>query len=258
MNILCIGDVVGSAGCSFLRAHLPALKKLKAVDMVVVNGENSADGNGILPASAGYLFDSGVDVITTGNHVFRRREVYNLLEQNERLLRPANYPDAAPGTGFVVVDFGYTRAAVINLLGTVYLEALRCPFETADRLITRARAEDARVILLDFHAEATAEKKALAFYLDGRVTAVFGTHTHTQTADEQILPDGTGFITDLGMTGPYHSVLGAQPELAIRKMKDKMPVRFAAAEGPCFLNGCLFQVDPQTGRCIACERISIS
>lgn len=257
MNILCIGDVVGSAGCAFVRTHLPALKKQKAVDLVIANGENSADGNGILPASAEHLFTSGVDVITTGNHVFRRREIYETLEKNPRVLRPANYPAGAPGCGFTVVDVGYTRVAVGNLMGVAFLESLACPFETADRLTRLAREEDAPVLLLDVHAEATAEKKALAYYLDGRVSAVFGTHTHTQTADEQILPGGAGFITDLGMTGPYQSVLGVKPELAIRKMKEKLPVRFAAAEGPCFLCGCLFGVDPKSGRCTACERIEI-
>lgn len=258
INILCIGDVCGSAGCAILRRTLPGFKKLKAIDMVVANGENSADGNGILPGSAEHLFTSGVDVITGGNHTFQRREAYPLFEKNRDLLRPANYPDSAPGRGMVMVDCGFTTVAVINLMGVVFLEPLACPFETADRLVGEAKAAGARVILLDFHAEATAEKRAMGFYLDGKISALFGTHTHVQTADEQILPGGTGYISDLGMTGPVQSVLGIKPELAIAKMKEKLPVRFENAAGECMVNGCIFSVDTSAGLTSSVERVNFS
>lgn len=254
MKILCVGDVVGSAGCEMLRKQLPALRREHHIDLTIVNGENSADGNGITPDSAEHIFTSGADVITGGNHTFRRREIHALLEDNDRLLRPANYPESAPGSGYAVIDMGYTTVAVINLLGVVYMEPLTDPFERAEQLVAKAKADGAKVIVIDMHAEATAEKKALAYHLDGRVSAIFGTHTHVQTADEQVLPDGTGFITDVGMTGPYNSVLGVKPELAIQKMKDKLPVRFSTAEGACQLNACIFTVDAG-GKCTNCERI---
>lgn len=257
MNILCIGDVCGSIGCDFLRAKLPAFKKLKAIDMVIANGENSADGNGIMPASAEHLFSSGVDVITGGNHSFQRREAMNLYDNNDRVLRPANYPAGTPGNGTAILDFGYTSVAVINLLGVVYLPSMDDPFVSADRLVKQAKDSGAKIIILDFHAEATAEKRGIGFYLDGKVSAVFGTHTHVQTADEQILPHGTGYITDLGMTGPVQSVLGVKPEIAISKMKNKLPVRFENADDPCMLNGCIFEIDPYNGKTVDIERVNI-
>ncbi len=257
MRILCIGDVCGSIGCDFLRQRLPSLKKQRNIDMVVVNGENSADGNGILPASAAHLYDSGAHVITGGNHTFRRREIFPLLEEDETLLRPANFPASAPGRGIAYVDFGYVTVAVISLLGVVYMEPLDCPFHTADALVEEAKAAGARIILVDFHAEATAEKRALGFYLDGRVSALFGTHTHVQTADACLLPQGTGYITDLGMTGPIESVLGVQPQLSIAKMKDKLPVRFQLEKGACMLNGCIFEVDHKTGKTLSVEAVDI-
>ncbi len=241
MNILCIGDVVGSAGCDMLAKKLPSLKRLYNVDAVIVNGENSADGNGISAQSAQSISNAGADVITTGNHAFRQGSAWHLFEDNHRVLRPSNLPDAASGSGYCTVDFGYTKMAVINILGTAFMEPLSCPFEAADRLVDKAEKDGASIIMVDIHAEATAEKKALAFYLAGRVSAVFGTHTHVQTADAQVI-DGTGFITDLGMTGPFRSVLGVKPELAIRKLKDKLPVRFANADGECVLEGCVFTV----------------
>lgn len=258
MNILCIGDVCGDAGCDFLREVLPGLKKLKGIDLVIANGENSAASNGITPQSAEHLLTSGVDIITGGNHSFRRREMYSLLEHSDRILRPANYPDSTPGGGFTIVDCGYALVAVINLLGVVYLESLNCPFETADRLIQRAKDEGADIIMVDFHAEATSEKRAMGFYLDSRVSAVFGTHTHVQTADEQILPRGTGYITDLGMTGPIQSVLGVSSDTIITKFKDKMPIRFDFAKGDCMLNGCIFCIDHKTGLTTEVERINIT
>ena len=255
MNILCIGDVVGSPGCQFLRAHLPALKKTKGIDLVIANGENSADGNGITPASAEYLLDSGVDVITTGNHSFRRRESYDFYDSCETLLRPANYPAGAPGKGMCIVDMGRVQVGVINLMGTVYLESLPCPFETLEKLLKTPDLP--KIIVVDFHAEATSEKLALGYYLDGRVSALWGTHTHVPTADEWVYPHGTGYITDLGMTGPIESVLGVEPGQSVETFLGGLPGRYRNPDGPCKLQGAIFTLDSATGLCTAVERVEI-
>ena len=255
MNILCVGDVVGSAGCRFLRRTLPAFKRQYSVDVCIVNGENAADGNGLTPSAAKHLFDSGADVITGGNHIFRRQELYEVLDASPALLRPANYPKSAPGRGFCVIDRGRYQVTVINLLGVVYMEPLACPFDTLDMLLEQAG--NPKFCVVDFHAEATAEKKALAFYADGRISALFGTHTHVQTADEQILPSGTGYITDVGMTGPYLSVLGIRPEHAVARMRGKIPVRFGIAEGSCNLNAVLINLSDATGKTISIERLNL-
>lgn len=257
MKILAIGDVFGKSGCDFLLKKLPTLKKEHAIDLVIANGENSAEGNGILPSSAETLFAAGVDVITGGNHTLRRKEIFNMLEENEFLLRPANLPSSIPGKGITYVDLGYTIVAVINILGVVYLESLSCPFETADKLINEAKQNGAKIIVVDFHAEATSEKRALGFYLDGKVSCIFGTHTHVQTSDEQILPNNTGYITDIGMTGVIDSVLGVEKNIIIQKMKDKLPVKFYGATGDCELNGCIFDVDKSTGFTKLVQRIKV-
>ena len=255
MKILCVGDVVGSAGCRQLERVLPAVKRQYGVDICIVNGENSADGNGITPFSAEALFRFGADVITTGNHVFHRREIYDRIDLCDGIVRPANYPSSAPGCGVFVVDKGRFQVAIINVMGQVYMDTLACPFETLDAILADTALPKVRIV--DFHAEATAEKKALAYYADGRITALVGTHTHVQTADEQILPNGTGFITDLGMTGPVQSVLGIRPELAIEKMRGKLPVRFAVADGECRMDAVLLTVDAASGKTKAIERLSI-
>lgn len=257
MIVLAIGDVVSSSGCEFLRKRLPALKKQYNADLVVVNGENSADGNGITPYSAQHILDSGADVITGGNHSFRRREIYDTLSSNPFILRPDNFPNSAPGSGYCVVDKGSYLAAVINIQGTVYMDALESPFDCADRLVKRAQDDGCKVIIVDFHAEATSEKKAMGYYLEGKVSAVLGTHTHTPTADAQIIGDKTAYITDLGMTGPYNSVLGIRPEQSISLMKDKLPVRFSAAEGECYLCGAVIDIDKATGVAKSIEPIQI-
>lgn len=254
MNILAIGDVVGSIGCRFLRSHLPTLKKMKAIDLVIVNGENSADGNGLTPVSVQYLLDSGADVVTSGNHSFRRKESYSLYDSCETLLRPANFPPSAPGKGFCIVDMGRIQVGVINLMGVVYMESMESPFDCADRILAKGMP---KITLVDFHAEATGEKRSFGYYLDGRVSAVFGTHTHVQTADECVLPNGTGYISDLGMTGPIQSVLGVKPELVIQKMRTKMPVRFDLSDGDCKINGVIFNIDERTGKTISVERLDI-
>jgi metallophosphoesterase (TIGR00282 family) len=195
-----------------------------------------------------------VDVITTGNHCFRRKESYELYDSSESLLRPANFPSSVPGKGLCVVDMGRIQVGVINLMGVVYMESMDSPFDVADKLLTGGIP---KITLVDFHAEATGEKRSLAYYLDGRVSAIFGTHTHVQTADECVLPNGTGYISDLGMTGPVNSVLGVKPELVIQKMRTKMPVRFDLAEGTCRMECVIFQIDEKTGKTVSVERLQI-
>ncbi|MDR1253462.1 MAG: TIGR00282 family metallophosphoesterase [Oscillospiraceae bacterium] len=253
MNILAIGDVVGSIGCEFLRSKLSTIKRENAIDLVIANGENSADGNGITPFSAKFLFDSGVDVITTGNHAFKRREIYSFFENNPRLIRPSNFPaNSTPGKGFCTVNVKNSQVYIINLMGTVYIDNLLCPFRTIDKLLEKTTN---LITLVDFHAEATSEKKALGFYLDGRISALFGTHTHVPTADETILPKGTGYVTDLGMTGVIHSCLGVKPEIVIRKFFTKMPMRFINAEGACELDSVIFSIDEKSGKVNSVKRL---
>lgn len=254
MKILTIGDIVSKQGCDYLRQTLPALKWEYGADIVIANGENSAVGNGILPQSAKFIFDSGVDVITLGNHALKRPEICDYLDESEFIIRPANYHSSAPGKGMVIVDKGCCLVAVINLQGIVYLDNNLNPFDVIDVKIEEARAEGAKIIIVDFHAEASSEKRAMGFYTDGRISALVGTHTHVQTSDEQILPCGTGYITDLGMTGPYYSVLGVSPEKAIQKMKTNLPVRFTSEDGPCSLEGCFIEIDNKTGKTIHIER----
>jgi metallophosphoesterase (TIGR00282 family) len=242
-----------------LSKTLPKLKREYAIDFTVVNGENSADGNGITPLSADMLCSAGADVITGGNHSLRRKEVYPLLESNPFILRPDNLSEAEFGSGYCLVDFGHTLVAVFNLSGKVYLENQKadCPFKAADALIEKAKNDGAKIIVVDFHAEATSEKRALGFYLDGKVSVVFGTHTHVQTADSQILQNGTGYITDLGMTGPKDSVLGVKKEIIINRLKSNDMSKFELADGECILNGCIFDVDNSTGKTTRVERICI-
>jgi metallophosphoesterase (TIGR00282 family) len=238
---------------------LPTLKREKAIDMVIINGENSADGNGVTPQSADYLFAVGADVLTGGNHSFRRSEVYDYLDNNNFCLRPHNLKEAENGKGYCVCDFGRTQVAVINLSGKIYLERLGadCPFAAVDELIDKAKNDGIKIIVVDFHAEATSEKRALGLYLDGKVSAFFGTHTHVQTADEQILQNGTGYITDLGMTGPRDSVLGVKKDIIINRLKSNDMSKFELANGECMLNGCIFEVDEKSGKTIKVERICI-
>ena len=252
MRILCIGDVVGTSGCHFLREHLPAFKRQQQIDLVICNGENSADGNGITVRSAEYLFASGVDVITLGNHSFRRREVFPFFDENPFIIRPYNYPSSeTPGRGYCVVDMGYTSAAVINLMGQQFMDAsMDNPFTAIDKILSEI---DAKIILVDFHAEATSEKRAMGLYLDGRVSAVFGTHTHVLTADAEVLPNGTGYITDIGMTGVIDSCLGVKKDIIIRRFLTKLPERFDLADGACKLDCVIFDIDRKSGKCTAAQ-----
>lgn len=255
MNILCIGDVVGGNGCNFLRSKLSSLKRNYGIDLVIANGENASDGNGITPSAARHLFDSGVDIITLGNHTYRRAEVYDYLDETESIIRPYNFPEGAPGHGIVIYDMGIRSIAVINLMGQMYMDNVDCPFAALDKILKENDLPKIKIV--DFHAEATGEKRAFGYFADGRVSAVFGTHTHVQTADECILPKGTGYITDVGMTGTIESVLGVKAELVIKKCKTKLPVRFDYEQGECKMDMVLFNIDEKTGLTRTVKRLSV-
>lgn len=256
VKVLMIGDVVGEPGIKALFAGLGELRHRLGADLVVANGENAAGGFGITLEETRRLLELGVDVITSGNHVWEKKGATELLESEPRLLRPANYPSGAPGRGFAYAEAGDAVWAVINLQGRVGLYPIDCPFKTADALLAEiARDRPGAIVLVDFHAESNEEKEALALYLDGRVTAVAGTHTHVQTADERLLPGGTGYITDLGMTGPEDSVIGVKTEICIRRSLTQIPIKMETAEGRAAIQGVLFSVDPQSHRCVKVERI---
>lgn len=252
MKILFIGDVVGQNSCKELAARLPALKQKHQVDVTVVNGENSADGNGITPFSAGLLLDGGADVITTGNHCFRRADMNPLYEESSVIIRPANFGDGVPGKGWCVLDCGSWQLAVINLIGTAFMQPVDNPFHYVDRILEQI---DTKNIIVDFHAEATSEKKAMGYYLAGRVTAVIGTHTHVQTADEQILDGHTGYITDVGMTGPENSVLGIDKNVIINRLTSYYPQRHVYGDGETLINAVLLDINAKTGQCLDICRI---
>jgi 2',3'-cyclic-nucleotide 2'-phosphodiesterase len=242
MRVLFIGDVVGSPGRQGLRETMPALRERHSPDLVIVNGENSAGGVGITERTARDLFQSGADVITTGNHVYRHREVYDYLDSEEMVVRPANYPQANPGRGHTVIVAGGMRVAVINLSGGVGLRVARSPFDTVDAILGRLEADAA---IVDFHAEVSSEKVAMGWHLDGRAAAVFGTHTHVPTADGRVLPGGTAFISDVGMTGSRTSVLGVKPEQALRSLIAQMPTRFETATDDVWVMGAVVEVNQQ-------------
>ena len=251
-RVMMIGDVVGQAGCEHVRRVLPPFKRERGVDLVIANGENSAEGNGLLPSSARHLYDSGVDVITTGNHALRRRESYELYQSGGPLLRPANFHPSAPGQGYYLYDALRFEVCILNLQGLTYMSPNANPFETADLLL---REHPARITIVDFHAEATSEKIAMGHYLDGRVSLVAGTHTHVPTADERILPGGTGYITDLGMVGGLNSILGVKQQPVIQRFITGLPVRFENDKEDCQLCGILAEIDAETGKTTKIERI---
>ena len=255
MRLLFLGDVVGQGGCEFLMKRLPDYKRKNNIDVCIANAENSAQGNGVTPKSCDMVFSSGVDFITLGNHTFKRPEIMEYLDKNIPVIRPYNFPKGAPGKGVGIIDKGRFRIAVINIQGTVYSDPISNPFWEIDKALEET--DGCKTIIVDFHAEATAEKRAMGFYLDGRVTALVGTHTHVQTADEQLLPKGTAYITDIGMCGPVQSVLGIEPELTIRKFKSNLPVRFENAKGEYSIEGCLIDIDEKTGKAQSIERVNI-
>lgn len=254
MLLLMIGDIIAQVGCDFVRERLPRLKYELNVDVVIANGENSAIGNGITPYSANFLFDSGVDIITTGNHVFKRFEINGYFSKCPALIRPANYHYTAPGSGYYIYDGGSYQLCVINMMGTSYMEPLDCPFATVDAILNKV---ETKLVFVDFHAEATGEKKAFGYYLDGRVSAVIGTHTHVQTADEQLLPHGTAFITDVGMTGPIQSVLGVEPENIIQRLRTHLPIKFNVPETACHMEAVMIEICNKTGQTKNIKRLKI-
>lgn len=248
-----MGDVHGRPGRRAVARRVPVLRKQLAVDFVVANAENSAGGVGLTPKTAAELFEAGVDVLTGGNHTWAKREAYELLDSDPRLVRPANYPPGVPGHGSTVIRKGGLALAVLNLQGRVFMEPLDDPFRVARAEVDRLR-EVTPFVLVDFHAEATSEKQAMGYYLDGRVTAVVGTHTHVQTADERVLPGGTAYITDVGMTGPRDGVIGVDREAILQRFLTQLPVRFEVASGAVQFNAVLVEADG-AGRATSIRRI---
>jgi len=257
MTVLFIGDVIGKPGREALLAKLPSFKRFKGVDLCIANGENSADGDGISADSAQMLFAAGVDIITGGNHSFKQRDVYDFLGQSPFVLRPANYSQDAPGKGICIYDMGMRSLAVINLAGAAFMDLCEHPMLVADKLLASLEPQ-VKSVIVDFHAESTAEKRVLAEYLSGRVTAVIGTHTHVQTADETVLAGGTAFITDVGMCGPVDSVIGVKKELAVERMLTRMPTRFSVASGEVRIDAVLIKIDDKTGKAQGIERVQLT
>lgn len=255
MRLLMIGDIVGRPGRRAVKQNLPDLLADKKIDLVIANGENAAGGNGITREVAREMLSCGVDVITMGNHVWNQKESYTYIEKESRIIRPGNYPPGTPGRGAGIfkakngIDVG-----VVNISGRVFMQELDCPFRKADELVNGLKGK-ADIVIVDFHAEASSEKMAMGWYLDGRVSAVCGTHTHVQTADERVLPGGTAYISDVGMTGPADSVIGVKKELVIEKFITQMPRRFEVAEGLFQFNAAIIEIDPLTARAVHIERI---
>jgi len=255
MNILFIGDIVGSPGREIIKNLLPKLKEEYKLDFVIANAENAAGGSGITPKVAQELFDYGVSVLTSGDHIWKKREIFQIIESDTRILRPLNLPPGAPGRGLGVfkADNG-VKVGVINLQGRVFMEAIECPFRTGIKA-QEALSKETKVIIVDVHAEATSEKVALGWYLDGRVSGVLGTHTHIQTADEKVLPLGCAYITDVGMTGPYDSVIGRRIEDVLSRFITSVPTRFEVSSGNCQLHGVVLDIDEVTGKARSILRI---
>ncbi len=255
MRVLMIGDVVGRTGRYCLRDLLVRIKENYEINFVIANGENSAGGTGITRKVANDIFSYGVDLITTGNHVWDNKDIFNFIDHEERILRPANYPPESPGIGSNIYRVGDISLGVINLMGRVFMPGLDCPFRTAEKEIARLK-KNTNNIIIDFHAEATSEKVALGWFLDGKVSAVFGTHTHVQTADEKILPGSTAFISDVGMTGPVNSIIGVKKELVIEKFITQLPVRFEVSKEPQGqFNAVIVEIDPKNGKAHNIERL---
>lgn len=258
LRVLCIGDVVGESGCAMLQKHINPLREKYKIAATIVNGENSAEGRGIIPRLMVFFKHLKVDVVTSGNHIWDKKDIYPYLEQNKDLLRPANFPSTTPGVGVTLFMCAGQPIAVINVQGRVFMrEHIDCPFKTVESILTYLR-DKTKTIFVDFHAETTSEKSALGYFLDGRVSAVFGTHTHIQTADERILPNGTAYITDLGMVGALNSMLGMKKENIIQQFLNQMPTRYTVeTSGPMLLSGVCIEVDTITGMATMIERIRI-
>lgn len=249
MKILALGDITGVSASEKVCRSLGRIKSEYGIDFTVANGENAASGNGLDRRTAELLLGGGIDVLTSGNHIWQKREMLEYIDENPYIVRPCNYPSGTPGKGsFIFESFGL-RILVMNVLGTVYLDPLCCPFDAVEKLLSENEGRY-DISVLDIHAEATSEKLALANYFDGRIDIIFGTHTHVQTSDCRVFPKGTGYITDLGMCGPIDSILGVKSEKVIEKLRTHMPVRFETPEGECMLNGAVFTYDRSTKRCV--------
>ena len=254
MKILAVGDVVGARAVEYLENNLWKVREENKIDFTVVNGENASDIHGIGMSDAKTLISSGADLITLGNHTYGRRDICEFLSESESIIRPANYPPMAPGGGYTLLNINGWRILGINILGTALMEAMACPFATVDRILERENG-NYDFAVMDIHAEATAEKIALARYFDGRIAVIFGTHTHVQTADEQVLPGGSGYITDLGMTGPENGIIGTDANIIIEKFRTKMPARFKVADGRIKACGAIFDLDTDTKKVRSVKRI---
>lgn len=254
MKILAIGDVVGDRGTDAVLDNLDTIKRKYNIDFCIINAENACSANGITRKKAEVLLEAGADVLTLGNHTFRQKDAYSLLSHNERVIRPINYPPETTGRGVAVVVKNNVKVAVFNALGRVYLENVDCPFRTLKSAI---ESTDADIKIVDFHAEATSEKRAMGFYLDGLASVVFGTHTHVQTADAQILPRGCGYITDIGMSGPHHSCLGVDKQIVIERFVNCNQQRFEFADSAASICGAVFTVNENSGKCEAIESFTI-
>ncbi|WP_147802294.1 TIGR00282 family metallophosphoesterase [Alkalicoccus halolimnae] len=257
MKIMFIGDIVGSPGRDIWKEYASKLKAKYKPDLTIVNGENAAAGKGITKKIYHELLEAGADVLTMGNHTWDKKEIFDFIDGADKMVRPANFPEGAPGTGLQFIKGLRKKAAVINLQGRTFMPPIDCPFRKADELIAIAEKETS-VIFVDFHAEATSEKQALAWYLDGRVSAVIGTHTHVPTADERVLPSGTAYLSDAGMTGPYDGILGMEKEVIINKFITGLPGKFEVTKGRSQLNGVILDIDDQTGKAVSVKRIHIS
>lgn len=255
MRILFIGDIVGNPGRKVSKQLIKSLKKEMSIDFCVANCENAAGGSGITYVVAQELYKYGIDAITLGNHTWSKREVVNFIDSDSRIVRPANYPADLPGRGSAIINGENNKIGIVNVMGRVYMDSIDCPFKAADKEIQYLKSF-VKVILVDMHAEATSEKSALAWYLDGRVSCVLGTHTHVQTADERILPCGTAYITDVGMTGPYDGVLGVDRDIIIQKFLTHMPRRFQVAKGTVQFNAVVLDIDETTGKTVDIKRVS--
>ena len=256
MKVLMVGDVFGRPGRKFFAEQTAKLKSEKNIDVVIVNGENAAHGKGLTQATFNALLSGGADVITTGNHIWDRKDVYEFIDREPFLLRPANYPGNCPGKGFCIYPYKAKNIGVINLEGRTFMQPLDCPFMCAEDILKEIK-KDCDIILVDFHAEATSEKISMGYFLDGKVTAVVGTHTHVQTADERILPNGTAYTTDLGMVGSLNSAIGIKLENAIEKFITCRMVKFEVADAPCIYCGLIIDIDEKNNQAVSVERIRI-
>lgn len=254
MNILIVGDVVGRPGRAAFSEYVRKLKKERAIDVVIVNGENAAAGKGLTRSVLDELYSSGADIVTSGNHIWDKKDVLQFIDSEPFLIRPYNYPGNAPGKGWCVYPFKAKNIGVLNLSGRSFMPPIDCPFQRVEEAL-REMKDECDIIIIDFHAETTSEKMALAWYLDGRVNAVIGTHTHVQTADERILPKGTAFISDVGMVGPIDSILGVKAELIVEKFLTCLPVKFEIPDTPCLFSGVIITIDDKTNETHTIERV---